>query len=339
MMTLGSRPAPSQTIVDLFRRTERALILTHYNADGDALGSAVGLALTLEEQGRRAEVYSAGSCSEHLDFLRQGIRRALRLDDLDGYDLLVLLDCHDFDRVGPEAELLRAALAAKLSPVPVIVIDHHLLVAGEEADDTWLHDAAASSTGELVWTILRVLGWRPPVPALQALLMALGSDTGFFSQSNTTAEALRTAADLVELGGDLETIHRRIKSDWPLRRMRLMGLVLDSLEIHLDGRLATMLVTPAMLAAVGATMADTEDFVDLGRGLANVTLAAIVKDSGGGPGTVRVGLRSRGNVNAQGLARLFGGGGHRQAAAYNDARALNADEARANLLARAIEFL
>lgn len=335
----GSRPAPRQIIADLFRRAERVLILTHHNPDGDALGSAAGLALTLESQGRRADVYLAGTWSEHLEFLVEGLRRAPGLDDVDGYDLLVLLDCHDFDRVGPEAERLRKTLAARRSPLPIVVVDHHLLVAGEEAAETWLHNAAASSTGELVWTILRSLGWRPPAQGLQALLMGLGSDTGFFSQTNTTAEALRAAADLVDLGGDLEAIHRRIKNNWPLRRLKLMGLVLDSLAVHFGGRLATMLVTPAMLAETGAVMADTEDFVELGRGLAGVTLSAIVKDVGGGPGTVRVGLRSREDVNAQGLARLFGGGGHRQAAAYNDARALNADEARANLLARAADFL
>jgi phosphoesterase RecJ-like protein len=101
-----------------------------------------------------------------------------------------------------------------------------------------------------------------------------------------------------------------------------------------------MTVTPALLArAGGATMTDTEDLVELGRGLAGVTLSALVKDAGGGPGGVRVSLRSRDPVDASALAGFFGGGGHRQAAAYNDPRAATAEEALANLLARAEDFL
>jgi phosphoesterase RecJ-like protein len=116
-----------------------------------------------------------------------------------------------------------------------------------------------------------------------------------------------------------------------------MGLALDSLRLYFDGRLAVMTVTPAALRTAGAVMADSEDLVDLGRSLVGVILSALVKDEGLGP--PRVSLRSREPVNASALAGLFGGGGHRLAAAYNDPQAATAEEAVANLLARAESFL
>jgi phosphoesterase RecJ-like protein len=138
-------------------------------------------------------------------------------------------------------------------------------------------------------------------------------------------------------GGLLETVHRRLREELPLQRLKLKGLALDSLRLHCDGRLALMAVTPATLKAAGAVMADTEDLVELGRSLAGVTLSALIKDHGAG--RLRVSLRSREPVNASALASLFGGGGHRLAAAYNDDLAATAEEAAANLLARAGNFL
>ncbi len=334
------RPIPvSHLVLNCFRRAEQVLVLTHHNPDGDALGSAAGLAQTLARQGRKVDLHLAGTWPVHLDFLLEGLSVDEKLVDTSGYDLVVLLDCHSFDRLGPGGRTLAARLARAPLPAPVVVVDHHLLGEDESVGSTWVHHAGASSTGELVWGIVRALNWVAPIPALQAFLVALVSDTGFFSQSNTTAAALRAAADMVEMGGDLEAIDRRIRKNMPLRRLKLMGLTLNSLELHFQGRLATMAVTPALLREAGAVMADTEDFVELGRGLADVSLSALIKDSGQGPGSIRVGLRSRQGVDAQALAKLFGGGGHRQAAAYNDPEAADAGEALTNLLARAEAFL
>jgi phosphoesterase RecJ-like protein len=230
-------------------------------------------------------------------------------------------------------------LAQLPSRPPVVVIDHHLLTEGESAGEHWLLDAKASSTGELVWRVLGELGWTPPPAGLTALLLALASDTAFFSQANATPETLLAAADLVTAGGSLEEVNRRLRQGQPLRRLKLMGLALETLRIHFDGAMATMLVTPAMLKTTGAVMADTEDFVELGRSLAGVSLSALIKDAGRGPDTIRVSLRSQGRVDAQGRARLFGGGGHRQASAYTEPTAADAAEARANLLSRAEQFL
>ena len=86
-------------------------------------------------------------------------------------------------------------------------------------------------------------------------------------------------------------------------------------------------------------MADTEDLAEMGLRLAGVNLSALIKDSGQGLGGVRVSLRGRETVDASALAGTFGGGGHRQAAAYNDPGASTAEEAAANLTARAAEIL
>ncbi|UQZ90816.1 hypothetical protein C4J81_17015 [Deltaproteobacteria bacterium Smac51] len=330
----------SQDVLSLFQGAERVLVLTHQNPDGDALGSASGLALALCGQGKTAHIYLTGNRSDNLLFLVENLTVLEAVEEPEQYDLVALLDCHGFDRLGPdEGPALAALLAGTKKTAPLAVIDHHLLGDRETASSTWLWDSSASSTGELVTDLLSALEWSYSKEAADALLLAIASDTGFFSQTNATSGALAAASDLVAAGGSLEEVDRRIRKDWPPRRLRLMGLVLNSLELHFNGRVAIMSVTPAMLEAAQAEMSDTEDFVEMGRSLAGVDLSVLIKDSGGGQGAVRVGLRSRGEVNAQALAKSFGGGGHRQASAYNDPCAADAREVKTRLLAVVEKYL
>jgi phosphoesterase RecJ-like protein len=336
-MTAKSAPdaAVPPLVLDLLGRARHILILAHYNPDGDALGSARALALTLEAAGRSATLAPTGTVDQPLSFLLDGLSVVEFPNDFSAYDLVVLLDCHSLIRL----ERNELPIPFPAEGPPLVVIDHHHLGEKEKAEAGFYLEPTASSTGELIWRLLSALKLSPPPEAREALLLAIASDTGFFSQSNTTAAALRAAADLVDMSGShlLETVHRRLREDKPLKRLKLMGLALESLRLHCDGRLALMAVTPATLKAAGAIMADTEDLVELGRSLAGVTLSALIKDNGSG--RPRVSLRSREPVNALALANLFGGGGHRMAAAYNDQLAATAEEAAANLLARAENFL
>ncbi len=337
-MTQADFPIARETLAR-FQNAKKALLLTHYGPDGDALGSSAALAMALEAKGKTAHLYCAGSRQENLNFVIEKVKLLDEVRDADQYDLAVLLDCHDLKRTGPEDGPRLAALFAALSkPLPIVVIDHHLASETEEASG-WVWDPAASSTGEMVLRLLNALGWEYSTEAAEAMLLAIASDTGFFSQANTTPGALRAAADLVAAGGSLEQVDRRVRKDWHVRRLRLMGLALNSLELHYGGRVAVMTVTPEMLKLAQAEMSDTEDLVDMARALSGVKLAALIKDAGKGRGTVRVSLRSRDQVSARDLAKSFGGGGHREASAYNDHGADDAESVKARFLAEAQKHL
>ena len=333
---MTGKPAPVAAVpplvLDLMGRAGHILILTHHNPDADALGAARALALTLGAAGRRADLALNGAWAQQLSFLLEGLSVIDFPDEFSAFDLIVLLDCHCLGRLER-----KDFTALPADGPPLVVIDHHPLMGEEKMEEGWFLEPTASSTGELVWHLLSALNLNPPPEAREATLLAIASDTGFFSQNNTTASALRVAADIVEQAGSMDTIQRHLRGSLPLRHLKLMGLALDSLSLHCDGRLAVMIVTPADLNSVGAAMADTEGFVELGRNLAGVTLSVLVKDDGSG--CPRVGLRSREPVNASALAELFGGGGHLLAAAYKDPLAATVEEAVTNLLARVEDFL
>ncbi len=335
----NSRSKPSQAFIDALEKATQVLILTHHNPDGDALGSAVALALTMEQRGKKIALHLAGSWPENLDFLLPGFTQNNDFANLESYDLILFLDCHSSSRLGEKsAEALENALASMANPPTIAVIDHHPLEDGEDLKDTWFLVPETSSTGELAWGAVKALNWQAPSEALDAFLLAMSTDTNFFTQTNTSGETLRVASDLVDRGASLSRVNRRLRLNQPFRRLKLMGLALGSLELHFEGLLATMLVTPEFLAQAGATMSDTEDFVDMARSLAGVQIAALIKDSGEGPGYIRVSLRGN-ELDVRPLAQHFGGGGHPKAAAYQDSNSTTCLEARARLLAHAESYL
>jgi phosphoesterase RecJ-like protein len=153
-------------------------------------------------------------------------------------------------------------------------------------------------------------------PMLEAVLAAIVSDTGFFTQANTTASSLREAADMVAMGGDLEGVNTKLNQSFSPARMRLLSLSLGSMEFFREGRVAVMSLTARMLAEARASLEDAEGFVDFPRSVKGVELAAFLKEDG--RGRVKVSLRSRYPVSARAVATGYGGGGHVLAAAYTD---------------------
>jgi phosphoesterase RecJ-like protein len=308
---------PGSDFVRRLVSARRLLVMGHCHPDGDALGSAVGLGEALRGMGRDVTVGLAGRVAPNTRFILEGFtgfRGAIdNPEDVrsGGWDLLVLVDCHGPERVWPEH---RDSGYGSLPPY--MVIDHHVHLCPLDRPVGVFHDPRASSTGEMVVRLLKALGAPFTPPLLEALLAAIASDTGFFTQANTTAACLEDAAFLVGLGGDLESVNSRLNQSFSPARMRLLSLSLACMEFHMEGRVALMPLTSGMLGRAGAALEDAEGFVDFPRAVRGVELAAFFKEDG--RGGVKVSLRSRYPVSARELAYSYGGGGHVQAAAYSD---------------------
>ena len=64
---------------------------------------------------------------------------------------------------------------------------------------------------------------------------ALVTDTGKFMYENTTPEAHRMAAELIEAGVEPHEVYRRLYEDLPFRRLQLLQRALSTVERHDDG--------------------------------------------------------------------------------------------------------
>ncbi|MEW6219211.1 MAG: bifunctional oligoribonuclease/PAP phosphatase NrnA [Thermodesulfobacteriota bacterium] len=290
-------------ILDTLRRADRVLLACHVNPDGDALGSLLALRRALSDLGKTVVSYVEGPVPQHYGFLPGIGEVATELPALDGFSAAMALDCGDELRLGRQHQTL-------LTVHPFLVVDHHL-EHRSFGDFSWV-DASRSSTGEMIYELILALGAPLAKESAFCLYAAIASDTGSFRYPSTTAQAFRIAQDLMLAGVEPAVVSGELFDNYTVSRLKLLQLVLATLELAADQRIAIIEATPEMFAATGTTPADTEHFISFPRALASVQVAVFIRQSE--EGVVSVSLRSKGELDVARVAAGLGGGGHRNAA-------------------------
>jgi bifunctional oligoribonuclease and PAP phosphatase NrnA len=300
-----------QAVVAALREHDRFLVVTHENPDGDALGSLLATTLTLRELGKDVEMYLGGSGAlprEYAFMHLDGLRRSLP-DDLERR-VLVAVDCAKADRMGPDPEPVeRASL--------VLNIDHH-------HDNTRFGDvnlivADASSTGEVLRDLIRELDVELTPELAEPLYIALVTDTGRFQYTNTTPKSLRLAAELVEAGADVHAVFQQVYESVEFAKLKLLARALERARVLEGGLIIVSHLLRTDFAEVGAAEPYSEGIIDYLRAVEGAELAALIREPPRNDGpTRRVSLRaSVDELDVSAIARMFGGGGHRQAAGFS----------------------
>ena len=289
----------------LLNRARRVLITAHEHPDGYALGSALGLARLLRGQGKEAHPAHLDPVPRRYHFLleEETILQSLPDDWEARYDCLAVLDCGSDDRAGVRR-------ARGKSEPPLLNLDHHETNT-RFGDIDWV-DPDASSVGEMICRLAEAETWDVGAAAAP-LWVAIVTDTGRFSYSNTSARTLRIAADLVEAGADPARCAREVYQSRPLEEIRLEQRALERLELREDGRLASTTLRMEDFDAFGCVPEHAQDVVDLARGVRGVEAAFFFYERDAG-GEVKVSVRTVPPFDAAALCRRFGGGGHPRAA-------------------------
>jgi phosphoesterase RecJ-like protein len=313
------------------RPGQKLALSTHINSDGDGCGSESALARLLGQMGITAHIVNPTPWPPMFTFLLGDDVRDRSADGvsaLGGIDRLIVLDISDVKRLGSLAPAVRAM------KVPPLVIDHHL--PGEEPPGT-IHvtDVAACATGELVYDFAATLGLEITPAIATALYVAILTDTGGFRFSNTSPRCHAIAARLLSAGVDPEEMYRRIYASVPKGRMRLLRDALDSLEVDDANGLAWISIAAGALEKYEVSGEDLDGIAEYPRSVNGVKLALLFRDLG--HGKVKISFRSVRGVDANALAKQFGGGGHARASGALVAGTL--DEVRTKVIAAAREML
>jgi bifunctional oligoribonuclease and PAP phosphatase NrnA len=308
-LTLADVAAVPAAVVERIQGAHEVLTLCHENPEADALGSALAVALAVEELGGRATPVCSDPVPAMYDFIPRIDR--FRQDPEEGrsYDLIVVGDCGDLPRVGS----VLGRHAELFGRTPIVNIDHHVSNTGFGVVD-WL-DPAAAATCEMDTLLMSALGIPLAAAdgAIAAALMAgVVIDTANFQHPNTTPRTLRVAAELVAAGAPLADTARLLYRTKPNRQLKLFGVVLGRLTEELDGRLVWSALYEADYAATGATVADAEGLSDLLSQSASAALMVLFRQNGE---RTKISVRTReGGEDATILTAQFGGGGHARAA-------------------------
>ena len=293
-----------QQISDLIGRYRVFLITAHERLDGDALGSELALYHMLRKMGKEATIYNQDGTPENYRFLDGSDRITHELPPLEAFDAAFILDCSELERVGREAE--------KIAAIPHLVnIDHHF--SNGEFSQTRFIDPLASSTGELICRLLAHMGVATTREMATCLYTAILTDTGGFRYANTGEGTLLAAAGLVADGANPQWISENVYETNSLARIRLLTAVLPTLTIDEGGRVGSLTVSQQALETAGASPDHVEGFVDFPRSIRGVEISVLYAELP--DGRFKLSLRSKGKVNVERVARVFGGGGHINAAA------------------------
>lgn len=290
------------------------LITTHYNPDGDAIGSSLAMYHFLSSKGIPSKVLIPNELPSFLKWM-PGMDQAIIYEDnpercnaiIASADLIFCMDYNALSRVKLFTDELKASDATR------VIIDHH--VQPENEFDLMFSVTNVSSTAELLYQILDEAGFADLITKDMAECFFVGimTDTGSFSFACNRPETFQIAANLIKTGLDVERVHRMVYDTYSESRMRLLGQCLGSnMKVLPEYATAYIWLTLEDLEKYDYQQGDTEGVVNYALSIQNVAVAALFTERGD---RIRVSLRSKGGFSVNEFARThFNGGGHRNAA-------------------------
>ena len=315
-------PDPVAQIRDAILSRPRFLLTSHARPDGDSLGSQLAMAFALDALGKPVRIINADRAPDHYYELpgmdRIEIATAVPADA--GADAVIVMECGDLSRTGVRGFEERF----------IVNIDHHAGNAMYGAIN-WF-DESAAACGEMVFDVIRALGVPLGPEIATHIYLAILTDTGSFHHSNITPRTFDICRQAVEAGVNPAAMARRVFDSNSFGKLKLIGALLDRMELLDEGRLAVLYLDDQMLHACGCTHNDTEGLINLP--LTAREIQAVVFFKAGRDGTVRVSLRSKYDVDVRLVANAFGGGGHKNASGFTVTAPL--DQVRGDILARLV---
>jgi len=288
----------------VLRAHQRFAILSHVRPDGDALGSQLGLALSLSKLGKTVMVRNEDGLLEKYSFLPGGEFLQTPLGEPQDFDVAIALDTATQARLGTATELVRSAKIW-------INIDHHPSNPGY--GDLVYIDSTAPATGQILFELIQSQGLPMDAAIAENLFVAISTDTGSFQYPNTTARTFEIGAELLRCGVDVGRVSQLLYESYPRRRTELLRELLGTMRFEANGQIACFSLSLKVAAELGVKPEDNEGLIDHLRAIQGVIVAIFFEELI--EGKVRVSMRSKNErVDVSAICQKFGGGGHKLAA-------------------------
>ena len=232
------------------------------------------------------------------------------------FDLIVSVDTADRQQLGSVFSKNPELFADNF----VVNIDHH--VSNEKFGNLNLIVPTAASTTEVIFSeilpeLKKVTGKNFLDEKIATLLLCgIITDTGSFQNPNTTPKSFEIAADLAEAGARQQEIIRQIFKTKPLSQLKIWGRVLSKIKNEPVYRFVRSEICSADFQKASARSEELEGVLD--TLLSNAPGAEVVlllkeREDDVVSGSLRTTTPA---VDATEIAKIFGGGGHRQAAGF-----------------------
>ncbi len=308
-------PSEILDINQLLKPENKIVIITHYNPDGDAIGSSLGLKHFLKQKGLQADVIVPNDFPKFLKWMPEtkkiiiaDYKRKQAGEAIYNADVIFILDFNASNRsgnlVGPWLEKARATK---------ILIDHHQQ---PEDFDFVYSDTTIPATSQMVYHFIEALDEEKLVnqDVADCLYTGIMTDTGGFRFRSTSATTHRIIANLIEKGADPAMITSNTWDTNTVSRLHLLSLILSRIEVVKDGKVAILWLKRDELKEFGFQKGDTEGFVNYGLSIMGTQVSAFFMEDLY-EDFIKISFRSKEDVDVNQFSRkYFNGGGHINAA-------------------------
>lgn len=298
----------------LINKSKNIVIVTHYNPDGDAMGSSLALYNYLVKVKKNVTVITPNDYPEFLHWLPNNkkvidynaqTKKATNI--IAKSDLIFTLDFNNYSRLEGLGDVLAESTAKK------IIVDHH-----QQPDNyatLYYHDVKAGSTCELIYELICGLGGKKLIDKhiAECIYTGIMTDTGSFRFDSVTSNTHKILADLLATGINPSHIHSAIYDTYSESRVKLLGYCLtEKMVVLKDLQTAYISVTEKELQKFNFQKGDTEGIVNYPFSIKGIRFCAFFSE---GEGKVKISFRSKGKFDVNQFARKhFNGGGHINAA-------------------------
>lgn len=296
-------------VIEYIEDATTIAIAGHTNPDGDALGSVLGLGLSLNLQypDKHIDLLLAddGAIPRIYRFLPSSKALVPASESTGAYDLFISVDVPTLERLANAGSVAKRALGR-------VCIDHH--PAREEFAEMVVRIPSAAATSVLVTELIDAAGWPLTADIATCLLTGVVTDTGRFQYQNANPSAFACASRLVDAGAVPSAIALEVYQSQRLEYLRLESIVMSRIETIAQGRVAYSFAYADDLKECGVKSAECDGLIDIVRKVAGTELILFLRENE--PGVVRGNLRSKGKLDISGIAQELGGGGHAAAAGF-----------------------
>jgi phosphoesterase RecJ-like protein len=302
-----SLTANSLAAQTLLQTKQRVFLTTHERTDGDDLGTVLALAQALQRQGKTVRIGIRGGVPRSLAFL-PGSELVTETGPSADTEIIIVSGCSNLARTGLAIEPIR---------IPIINFDHH-------PDNTRfgtinLVDPNMSSVAELAYNFCKILNWPIENNMAICLLTGMMSDTGSFLHSNTQPSTLYAASNLMNKGARTTTIANHTFKGKAVPTLKAWSKALANTWYDPEKSMVCSIITDQDLQELNHPPQNAfEGVVETINKVPEARFALFLKQDGP---LIKGSLRSDphkplGGLDVGTLARLLGGGGHRNAAGF-----------------------
>ena len=268
------------------------LLVTHFNPDGDAIGSMLALGGILDEMNIEYTMAIDDFYPDKYEFM-PGIKkiRNLKEEKLEKiFSRVIILDAGSLIRIGDAQENIGAETR-------ILNVDHHM-TANLNSEINFL-DTSASATSEMIYFLAQMN---------YGIYVGIITDTGRFRFSNTTAESLTICGEMISNGVSPTIVSENVFYNLTYDSLRALGWGLSRVELVYNGLIAIISLDLEHLVS------ETESFIEFSSSIETAIIAIFICEIE--EDVFKVSIRSKSRINVCDIAKKMGGGGHKQAAGF-----------------------